>query len=251
MVCGGKWKTCDCPWFNYDTGEEGWRVRIAGLPPIERVRIEGVRPIERVPPGYVENLQRRRRLIEENTLRRFEAITLEDNGHHGRFPLRGRGGGGVDVARRIAEDGLENDMREYDDNHHPVHIDQATAAASHAMGVARDRNSASGAVPRRQIHRPLPLRRHTLREQVYNSAPSTRPSERVIPRRIRRDYESEAAVHAPVRTHERSASTDEHPTPSRATLAGLRGNGRGSNRVSAWRKHVEPGVEPEEGVLSM
>jgi hypothetical protein len=21
MVCGSKWKTCDCPWFNYNTGE--------------------------------------------------------------------------------------------------------------------------------------------------------------------------------------------------------------------------------------
>jgi hypothetical protein len=33
-------------------------------------------------------------------------------------------------------------------------------------------------------------------------------------------------------------------------LAGLRSPG-GSGRVNAWRAHVEPGVTPAEGVLSM
>jgi hypothetical protein len=39
------------------------------------------------------------------------------------------------------------------------------------------------------------------------------------------------------------------PRPS--VLAGLGGPGTGSGRVSAWRTHVEPGVTPAEGVLSM
>lgn len=25
MICGSKWKTCDCPWFNYDTTGGGGR----------------------------------------------------------------------------------------------------------------------------------------------------------------------------------------------------------------------------------
>lgn len=36
-----------------------------------------------------------------------------------------------------------------------------------------------------------------MEEELYNSARSTRPSERVVPGRIRHDYESEAMVHAP------------------------------------------------------
>jgi hypothetical protein len=83
-----------------------------------------------------------------------------------------------------------------------------------------------------------------MREQVYNIN-QPRASERVVPRRSRTDYDSEAAVHAPAGRAERSNSRRE-PRPS--VLAGLGGRG---NRVSAWRSHVEPGVTPEEGVFSI
>jgi hypothetical protein len=93
------------------------------------------------------------------------------------------------------------------------------------------------------------LRRHTMREERYNAAPTTRPSERVVPRRTRTDYESEAARHAPMGRMLPRAAARELPRPS--ILAGLGGAGRGSGRVNAWRTHVEPGVTPVEGVLSM
>jgi len=117
---------------------------------------------------------------------------------------------------------------------------------------------------------PPVLRRHTMREQAYNDAlPRERAAERIVPRRSRTDYEAEAAVHAPLGRsplrptppqpaprnerpregrgeRERGGREQREPRPS--VLAGLGGRG---NRVSAWRSHVEPGVEPEEGVLSM
>ena len=87
-----------------------------------------------------------------------------------------------------------------------------------------------------------------MREQAYNSA-QTRPAERVLPRRSRTDYAAEAAVHAPVgRTPERANSRREQ-RPS--VLAGLGGTSRGGNRVDAWRTHIELGVVPDEGVLSI
>jgi hypothetical protein len=142
--------------------------------------------------------------------------------------------------------------------------DQATVAANYVMGLAQARGGPPTPqrmgdrypVPMNRQRGPPPppppppiLRRHTMREQAYN-AQAARPSERVVPRRVRTDYASEAAIHAPVgRVPPRPVVNQDGPRPS--VLAGLGGRGRGSNRVSAWRTHVEPGVAPAEGVLSM
>jgi len=138
-------------------------------------------------------------------------------------------------------------------------FDQATAAANYVMGVANARGMPPR--PRRMAERyPVPpragrppspppiLRRHSMREHAYNSA-QTRPAERVVPRRTRTDYESEAAVHVPIGRAPPPPQARPEPTP--AVLAGLRGTSRGSNRVSAWRNHVHPAVNPEEGVISI
>jgi hypothetical protein len=139
-------------------------------------------------------------------------------------------------------------------------FDQATAAANYVMGVANARGvpppSPNNTGPRRmaerypappRVERPLSppplLRRHSAREQAYNAA-QTRPSERVVPRRTRTDYEAEAAVHAPMPRAPR-------PEPRPAVLAGLSETGRARNRVSAWRNYVDPAVLPEEGVFSV
>jgi len=138
-------------------------------------------------------------------------------------------------------------------------FDQATAAANYVMGVANARGGPPP--PRRMADRyPVPpragrppspppmLRRHSMREQTYNA--QTRPAERVVPRRTRTDYESEAAVHAPL-GRQPPSPLQARPEPTPAVLAGLRGNSRGRNRVSAWRTHVHPTVNPEEGVISI
>jgi hypothetical protein len=251
MVCGDKWKTCNCPWFNYDTIEEDRlnHMRVPGI--FEEEEVEPMfQPAPR-PANYLGLLYQRRRQerAQEEVFRRLERVILEDidpgDDYQGRIgEIHGIGNGAGH---------LMNETYVRDAGNNPAaNMGQAAAAANVAMAAARARNPAEGGAQRRQIHRPVPLRRHTVREQMYNSAQSTRPSERVIPRRIRRDYESEAATHAPVgRMPQRSASAVERPTPSRSALAGLKGNSRGSNRVSAWRRHVEPGLAPAEGVLSM
>jgi hypothetical protein len=135
--------------------------------------------------------------------------------------------------------------------------DQATAAANYVMGVS----NARGIPPpqRRTPDRyPVPmgggeilppmLRRHTMREQAYNSA-QTRPAERVLPRRSRMDYAAEAAVHAPLGRAPERVNSRREQRPS--VLAGLGGATRGGNRVDAWRTHIELGVLPDEGVLSI
>jgi hypothetical protein len=250
MVCGEKWKTCNCPWFNYETVEED-RLNHMRIPEVfeEEGDIQPIH-IEPRPGNYLGNVYRRQRQARavQEALHRFERVTLEDvdpaDDYQGVIgEIHGIGNGAGHFMN-------ENYVRGSGDNR-AAGMDQAMAAANIAMGVARARNPAPGIAQRARIQRPL-MRRHTLREQAHNSSPSTRPSERVVPRRIRRDYESEAAVHAPAgRTHQRSSTNIERSGPSSSTLAGLRGNSRGSNRVSAWRRHVEAGVEPVEGVLSM
>ncbi|KAJ9213254.1 hypothetical protein DTO166G4_5061 [Paecilomyces variotii] len=49
MICGSKWKTCDCPWFNYGAADEGDRLNFMNVPQPVRNNV-----------GYQEELDRRR-----------------------------------------------------------------------------------------------------------------------------------------------------------------------------------------------
>src|SRR5436190_9935404 len=40
MICGSKWKTCDCPWFNYEVGD-GDRLNHVNVPLVRVVRGNG------------------------------------------------------------------------------------------------------------------------------------------------------------------------------------------------------------------
>ncbi|KAJ9132512.1 RBR-type E3 ubiquitin transferase [Pleurostoma richardsiae] len=87
-------------------------------------------------------------------------------------------------------------------------------------------------------------RRHTLEDDRYNS-PRSRLSERLGPNPRMNydyaDYESEVAPHSPHghRQHLRDP-------PKQSIMAGLGGQGRGMDRVSQWRTHVEPGLPEAE-----
>ena len=258
MICGLKWKSCNCPWFNYDA-VEGDRLNNMQIPmPVEQPDQRPHRLRRPRPNNYHDEINQRRRQerADEELARRLQGVALEDNDDDyqgGIGDIRGVGNG--------ADHFMNQDYIRAAHNILTGNFDHATAAANYVMGVAQARGAAG---PRRMAERyPVPqaarpptpppvLRRHTMREQAYNAAPTTRPSERVVPRRIRTDYESEAAVHAPVgRAPQRTASAREPTTARPSVLAGLGGPRRGGNRVDAWRTHVEPGVTPEEGVLSM
>lgn len=300
MCCGLKWKSCNCPWFNYEAVEADRLNHMQvpqeadqNAPPPDR-RLTRDRLRRPRPNTYYEEINERRRQEREDEAmaRRLQNFNMDDDDYQG----------GIGDIHGIGNAGGHHMNDNYIREAHNIltgNFDQATAAANYVMGVRQARGGPPppppGSIRRRMSERyPVPgppppppsapapppvLRRHTMREQQYNTSQTTRPSERVVPRRTRTDYESEAAVHAPyTRTLDRAVSTrgiqrvipERTPeraaplrtperTPERApsartpkvsVLAGL-GSGRGNNRVNAWRTHVLPGVEPEEGMLSI
>lgn len=91
MVCSAKWKTCDCPWFNYTQLPDSDRLREMRVPePVQnilrRVMEAGVLgpPPERAPrqPRYQDEMNDRRRQerLDEELARRLQLATLMDPG---------------------------------------------------------------------------------------------------------------------------------------------------------------------------
>ena len=264
MICGLKWKSCNCPWFNYDAVEAD-RLNNMQVPmPAEQPEHRPNRLRRPRPNNYHDEINQRRRQerADEQLARRLQRVALEDSGDDYQGEIGDIHGIGNGAAHFMNQDYIRAAHNILTGTY-----DHATAAANYVMGVAQARGAAPPplvAGPRRMVDRfPAPqairplspppvMRRHTMREQAYNTAPTTRASERVVPRRIRTDYAAEAVVHAPVgRGRQRTDSAQEPPIPSPSVLAGLGGARRGGNRVDAWRTHVEPGVAPAEGVLSM
>jgi hypothetical protein len=211
MLCGLKWKTCNCPWFNYDA--------------VEADRLRHMR----IPHARVDRQ-------EEEIIRQFDGFGFENYNNDAAIH-------GVGI--------LDHHMNETYQRPAP-RPNPAYAAANYVMGVARERAGFFGqagpprVAPAPLLRRPIAARDDIIQVEEYNSR--VRPSERVIPRRARNDYLSEAAVHVPAREPPRRRErVFEREIPKDSVLAGL--PGRGSGRVSQWRSHVEP-TEPEEGVLN-
>jgi hypothetical protein len=284
MICGLKWKSCNCPWFNYEAVEAD-RLNHMQIPQPAghdgpAPRPHGVRRPR--PNNYVEEIDQRRRQerADEGIARRLQNFHMDDDYQGGTGDIHG------------VENGAGHFMnQDYIRAAHNIltgTFDSASAAANYVLGVRQARGGPPPPVRRMSERYPVAvvppappapaspprLRRHTMMGEAYNNAPTTRPSERIVPRRIRTDYASEAAVHAPYsrrldravstregpnriiptpqveRSNSTRSSEREVPSPKTSVLAGL-GTRRGGNRVSAWRSHVEPGVEPEEGMLSI
>jgi hypothetical protein len=253
MICGLKWKSCNCPWFNYEAVEAD-RLDHMQVPGDDlQAEPEPERPPRRLrrprPNTYDDEMNDRRRQerTDEHIARRLQRTAIVDNDDDyqgGIGDVHGVGNG--------ADHFMNQDYIRAAHNILTGTFDQATVAANYVMGL----REARGAPPRRprmverfpaprQPSPPPLLRRHTMREAAYNNAEGTRPAERVVPRRSRTDYAAEAAVHAPLRR----SSRRDRPEPTPAVLAGLTGRVRG-NRVNLWRSHIEVGVVPEEGMLS-
>ncbi len=206
MICGSKWKTCDCPWFNYEAVEQDRlnHMQIPQAVPQQR-RPGGLNPAL----GYQEELDRRR-----DQERADEAL-----------------------ARRIQTLGLHNPdfLPVRDVNDYLVHpqppplapeiLRRAQDLLSGQYGPAQAEANRIFAPPRQE--QPV-LRQHSTASRAYNNHATTRASERVVPRRVAVDYESERVRHAPV--------AEEEARPS--TMAGLTRTST-EGRVDAWRRFVE------------
>ena len=249
MICGLKWKSCNCPWFNYDQVENDRlnHVRVAGELGDGGDRLDGIRiharpgnlgRPPRPPRAYHVDLDARRRqeLLDEELARRLQILGIDDDDDYN------GGVGNIDGVGDMQGHFMNEDYRR------PA---PDARRANYLAGVNRARGipPPPPANPRPQLRR---------RSEQDNAAPARRNAERPTLRRSRTDYASDAARHAPVAApvpQRRAQPPRPAPAPAAelrpSVLAGLGGAGRGSGRVGAWRTHVEPGVVPAEGVLSM
>ncbi|KAG4437178.1 hypothetical protein IFR05_007334 [Cadophora sp. M221] len=211
MICGLKWKSCNCPWFNYEAVEED-RLNHMQIPRDIRANVAmeagpGQNPEDRPrrirrprPATYNEEITERQRQErrDEALARRMQRAALnnenDDDYQGGIGDIHGVGNGAAHFMNQDYVRAAHNILT--------GNFDQANAAANYVMGVANAR--APPGMGRRMNDRyPAPpppmLRRHTMREQEYNDGlPRQRAAERIVPRRTRTDYEAEAAVHAPL-----------------------------------------------------
>ncbi|KAK2776879.1 ibr domain-containing protein [Colletotrichum kahawae] len=317
MICGVKWKNCDCPWFNYDTTDAD-RLPDAQIPAViqrlERLDLtttsRGMRPALRSGPSprsrsqdYEDRLVRRFQDNRDDDTHRFSSYGDEDVVDRGYGELTGAnttiGNYASDDYHREGDDVFVSGPPVPPAPTPPAAFERPTptdymSGVNRARGLPQDTmnqrdsmgqrlaerfsefRSSPGGPSRSGMNGPTPphtvsplgpmtaspmgpppppltaplamgppppipmLRRHTMEEEMYNSARSIRPSERVVPGRMVHDYETEAAIHAP-RSRRRP-----YAEPKSSTLAGLTGPGRGMNRVFEWRNHVHPG-DPEHG----
>ncbi|KAF4843091.1 putative E3 ubiquitin-protein ligase ARI4 [Colletotrichum siamense] len=317
MICGVKWKNCDCPWFNYDTTDAD-RLPDVQIPAViqrlERLDLtmtsRGMRPALRSGPSprsrsqdYEDRLVRRFQDNRDDDTRRFSSYGDDDVLDRGYGELTGAnttiGNYASDDYRREADDVFVSGPPVPPAPTPPAAFERPTptdymSGVNRARGLPQDKMSQRDSMGQRLADRfsefrsspggpsrsgmmgpppphtvsplgpmtaspmgpppppltaplgmgpapPMPmLRRHTMEEELYNSARAMRPSERVVHGRMAHDYEAEAAIHA-TRSRRRS-----YAEPKSSTLAGLTGPGRGMNRVFEWRNHVHPG-DPEDG----
>lgn len=251
MICGLKWKSCNCPWFNYDAVEQD-RLNYMQIPmPVLEVRepLDGVRAVQplrarrraRGPQNYDDEMRLRRRQerVDEILARRLQRLALESEDDY-------QGGiGDIHGIGNAAGHFMNEDF---------IRVAQ-NVLTGHLNAAARDRIPAVD--PIRGEARPAPpiVRRHTLREAPITDPRPGRSAERIIPRRTRTDYATEAAIHAPLsrlvpqRTTSSSSSSSKRrsKSPPSSVLAGL--NSRSDRgRVDMWRTHVEPVAEVGESV---
>lgn len=247
MICGLKWKTCNCPWFNYDQIEDD-RLNNMREINIERDRANEIRIPERggiferprrPPRAYHEELDARRRqeLLDEEFARRLQMLGIDDDDDDYI--------GGIEIIEGVGNAQahfMNHDFRHLASNHRP---------RNNITRINRERG-----IPVQPLVIPEPQLRRRARQG--KTAPPRRSAERPMLRRARIDYINDAARHAPVAVvtaHRRARPPRPAPAPAAeprtSVLAGLRGAGSGNRRVSAWRAHVEPGITPAEGVLSM
>ncbi|MCJ1426694.1 hypothetical protein MMC29_004597 [Sticta canariensis] len=239
MICGSKWKTCDCPWFNYEA--------------VENDRLNHMNPMPRRAPfvaggahnpalGYQEELNRRREQErrDEALARRMQVLGLDAHDTFPNFfphPLAARPPLHPHPPPRLPA--------QVEEDQDFVHRAAAVLSAPHnpaPMDGLHHLRQPPGPPP------PQPLRQHSTASRSYNNRVGTRPSERVVPRRVvPSDYGSEAARHRPFPDPAAFDDDDVRGTGGagqgvgvgrrHSALAGLM-SGTAEGRVDQWLRHV-------------
>lgn len=271
MICGAKWKTCNCPWFNYDQVETD---RLIHFNVVEQHRVPVEEPAPE-PRGYQEELERRQRQVDEDEhlARRMQFLGMDANEDGYRAAAAAAAAGGIYSV---------GNAHAHHMNQHYVPFEEDRARHPHATGVAtayrgmphharRDGRPEWGDAPAHHhapgqeaatTPTPMPTRREPYRELHPQASPAAAApppyatANRQAPRGDLTDYAApdharpvpaDRVRRASTRT-ERSAHTSRrHSSHSNySILAGLtRSHGQGG-RVGAWLQHVEEGLPPGE-----
>jgi len=216
MICGVKWKGCDCPWFNYQAVENDRLLHMN----VAQVRQDGFRA-DGMPRAYHDELARRREQErrDEDLARRMQGIALPDHHYPGRAFGLANGAGHFmnDPFRHRATDILTANYGRAQGNAANVLLAGYDAARPAPRGVTVVDLPPSPPPPP-QLRRSV----STATRRAHN-LPQRRASERLVPRRPAADYATEAERHRPAAARE---------------LAGLN-RSTTTGRVNEWRRHVE------------
>ncbi len=213
MICGLKWKTCTCPWFNYDT--------------VERDRLNHMNIAQPPVPGianpalnYQEEMDHR---IEQE--RQDEAL-----------------------ARRMQRFGITLDHPNYYHQPHPTFLPPQPGYQNFIQRTADVLSAPYNPTYGVNVGAPIPepIHVHTQRQflasRMFPTRPAIRAGEMVVPRRIFHDYESEASRHRPstpgVDEDLSSVGEVRRGAGSRHSLLAGLSMETVEGRVDQWRRHV-------------
>ena len=268
MICGLKWKTCDCPWFNYEAVEAD-RLAHMNVPQARRVPIAINNPNPPNPArGYQEELDQRREqeLRDEALARRIQILGLDgepefihlDNPAPNINPYHNNNRDWIRLAEALS--GAYNPLFPQDalPQHNQPQPQPQPQPQQHQPPPPEP------ARPRQQQQQPSDpiLRQNSTTSRRYNNnsnnhnstrRPNPLAGERVVPRRADAGLENEPARQGSRGGGERremSASAGERPRSSAAVgerrqmreslLAGIGEGMMGEARVAEWRRHVGP-----------
>lgn len=227
-MCGVKWKGCDCPWFSYQTIEQD-RLNRMNVPVNPRVVVVNGQQLDadhpRAARGYQAELVARREQerLDEQLARRLQTLGLHEPPGVDFYQVHDDHDERVDAGFGVGNTG----------GHHM----NTNYVSFHASRPANPPPAPPPAPPRQPL-----LRQHSRASRAFNSLPSTRAAERVVPRRSATDYYHEAVVHAPLQIPNVGVGMPigDDSGIRGSVLAGLtRDSSTGEGRVEEWRRYVD------------
>lgn len=285
MICGVKWKNCECPWFSYDSADDQLEMNI---PTLAR---EAVRDVYAGSPpspskGRAKGRARARSPYDEEAMiRRLQNQRNEDLARR----TRHREMGDYDVMGGVGDVvGIGNTAGHFMNDHYrrggrgappppPPGLERTISGVNYVPGIDKTRGLRGGSMERRladrfsenrQMPGPMPPPPPPPANIVgppmvpppmgmpgigmppgppMGEAPiyAMRGAVPVVVERDANAYEDDGSYGSRGRRRHRRKTT-ETELPKSSTLAGLGGRGVGMGRVDVWRKWVQPGAPVED-----
>ncbi|KAI9886831.1 MAG: hypothetical protein M1823_001330 [Watsoniomyces obsoletus] len=242
MLCGAKWKTCNCPWFNYEQVESDRLNHMnvgqpAHMNEQERMLAERA---QNQPRAFHEEVERRRRQEQEDEIlaRRMQMLNMDppaEVGYIARDP-------GIFSVGHPPDPFLTQQFMPPRDNRRGGDYVPAANTTTTTRGLpTQHRRRESVFDWRRQTFTSHHLERGAvevlLNQELQTAPPSPPPLYPPLPPQYTPPINR-------ARTVERRGYESRR---SRSTLAGLtRGRGQAGGRVAAWLKYIGDGLPDQE-----